>query len=102
MMTNVALQRLTVRRPFYAAIHNNQAIIPVFFITFTFRIILSRNVNLTLVYCAQSHVNCENLCSGRTGTVLIGKRMSKLYKKEEMLLQMRMVVLTEGANWIHT
>ena len=102
MMTNVALQRLTVRRPFYAAIHNNQAIIPVFFITFTFRIILSRNVTLTLVHCAQSHVNCENLCSGRTGTVLIGKRMSKLYKKEEMLLQMRMVVLTEGANWIHT
>ena len=102
MMTNVAFQRLTVRRPFYAAIHNNQAIIPVFFIAFTFRIILSRNVNLTLVYCAQSHVNCENLCSGRTGTVLIGKRMSKLYKKEEMLLQMRMVVLTEGANWIHT
>ena len=54
-MTNVALQRLTVRRPFYAAIHNNQAIIPVFFITFTFRIILSRNVTLKLVYCASVH-----------------------------------------------
>ena len=64
MMTNVALQRLTVRRPFYAAIHNNQAIIPVFFITFTFRIILSRNVTLTLVYCAQSHIYCEIYAEG--------------------------------------